>query len=65
MEVADKNLVVLPDICITCDDCFRIECQLCRTCYTDDWRVVLTQSFLEHHNKMDYKRIFPPSIVSI
>ncbi|XP_043482930.1 probable tubulin polyglutamylase ttll-15 [Leptopilina heterotoma] len=62
MEVADKNLVVLPEICNNCNDCFRIECQICRKCYTDDWRRVLSQSFLEHHNKMDYRRIFPPPI---
>lgn len=65
MEVADKNLVVLPEICKNCEDCFRVECQICRSCFTDDWRIVLSQSFLEHHNKMDYKRIFPPLIVSI
>ncbi|KAJ8670438.1 hypothetical protein QAD02_001697 [Eretmocerus hayati] len=62
MIIADKNLVVLPEICSTCDDCFKIECQLCRPCFTDETRQILAQSYWEHHNKMDYLRVFPPAI---
>ena len=65
MIVADKNLVVLPEMCAECDDCFRVECQLCRHCFTDEVRITLEQSYWEHHNKMDYQRIFPPPIVSL
>ncbi|KAK0164388.1 hypothetical protein PV328_003024 [Microctonus aethiopoides] len=62
VEVADKNLVVLPSMCSMCTDCFRVECLLCKTCFTDEMRLILTQSYIEHQNKMDYKRIFPPAI---
>ena len=64
MIVTDKNLVVLPEVCSDCEDCFRVECQLCRPCFTDETRVTLAQSYWEHHNKMDFLRIFPPPIVS-
>lgn len=63
MIVADKNLVVLPEVCEKCDDCFRVECQLCKPCYTDEIKEILAQSYWEHHNKMDYYRVFPPAIV--
>ncbi|XP_032664679.1 probable tubulin polyglutamylase ttll-15 [Odontomachus brunneus] len=62
MEVADKNIVVLPELCRECDDCFRVECQLCRPCFTPETRLILSQSYLEHQNRMDFQRIFPPSI---
>ncbi|XP_072743716.1 probable tubulin polyglutamylase ttll-15 [Anoplolepis gracilipes] len=62
MEVANKNIVVLPELCKECEDCFRIECQLCRPCYTLETKLILSQSYLEHHNQMDFLRIFPPSI---
>ena len=65
MIVADKNLVVLPEMCSDCDDCFRVECLLCRPCFTDEMKVTLEQTYWEHHNKMDYLRIFPPPIVSL
>ena len=64
MIVADKNLVVLPDVCSNCDDCFMVECQLCKPCYTEETRLTLVQSYWEHQNKMDYLRVFPPAIVS-
>ncbi|XP_043255676.1 probable tubulin polyglutamylase ttll-15 isoform X1 [Colletes gigas] len=62
MMVADKNLVVLPELCAECEDCFRIECQLCSPCFTDETRLILSQSYLEHQNKMDFHRVFPPAI---
>ncbi|XP_058799666.1 probable tubulin polyglutamylase ttll-15 [Phymastichus coffea] len=62
MITADKNLVVLPDICSECDDCFKVECQLCKPCFTEEMKLTLTQSYWEHQNKMDYLRIFPPPI---
>ncbi|XP_011633748.1 tubulin polyglutamylase TTLL6 isoform X1 [Pogonomyrmex barbatus] len=65
MEIANKNIVVLPELCKKChNDCFRIECQLCRPCFTSETKVILMQSYLEHQNRMDFQRIFPPSIVS-
>lgn len=65
MEVANKNLMVLPKLCIECDDCFRVECQLCSPCFTTETKSILSQSYLEHQNKMDFQRIFPPPIVSL
>ncbi|EFN86381.1 Tubulin polyglutamylase TTLL6 [Harpegnathos saltator] len=62
MEVADKNIVVLPELCRECEDCFRVECQLCRQCFTPEMQLILSQSYLEHQNRMDFQRIFPPSI---
>ncbi|XP_053986178.1 probable tubulin polyglutamylase ttll-15 [Hylaeus volcanicus] len=62
MVVADKNLVVLPQLCTECNDCFRVECQLCRPCFTAETKLILSQSYLEHQNKMDFQRVFPPSI---
>lgn len=64
MEIANKNLVVLPELCKECDDCFRVECQLCRPCFMPKMRLILSQSYLEHQNQMDFQRIFPPPIVS-
>ncbi|XP_043684565.1 probable tubulin polyglutamylase ttll-15 isoform X2 [Vespula pensylvanica] len=63
MEVATKNLVVLPEFCADCKDCFIIECQLCSPCFTSETKVILSQSYKEHQNKMDFQRIFPPPIV--
>nr|XP_031833556.1 probable tubulin polyglutamylase ttll-15 isoform X2 [Nomia melanderi] len=62
MMVADKNLVVLPKLCAECNDCFRVECQLCRPCFTTETKLILSQSYLEHQNKMDFQRVFPPPI---
>ncbi|XP_076547263.1 tubulin tyrosine ligase-like 15 [Osmia lignaria lignaria] len=62
MEVADKNLMVLPELCIECNDCFRVECQLCSPCFTTETKSILSQSYLEHQNKMNFQRIFPPPI---
>ncbi|KAF7991959.1 hypothetical protein HCN44_010760 [Aphidius gifuensis] len=64
IEVADKNIAVLPDVCLKCDDCFRVECQICKPCFTDEMRQILGQCYTEHQNKMDYKRIFPPKITN-
>lgn len=63
MEVADKNIMVLPELCIECNDCFRVECQLCSPCFTPEIKMIFSQSYLEHQNKMDFQRIFPPPIV--
>lgn len=64
MEVANKNIVVLPELCKECENCFRIECQLCRPCHTLETKLILSQSYLERQNQMDFQRIFPPPIVS-
>ncbi|XP_057337898.1 probable tubulin polyglutamylase ttll-15 [Microplitis mediator] len=63
IEVADKNLVVFPEICSKCTDCVSIQCKLCKSCFTEELRLILGQSYIEHQNKMDYKRIFPPNTI--
>ncbi|EZA51935.1 hypothetical protein DMN91_006979 [Ooceraea biroi] len=62
MEVASKNIVVLPELCKECDDCFRVECQLCKPCFTPETKLILSQTYLERQNQMDFYRIFPPPI---
>ncbi|XP_076656663.1 tubulin tyrosine ligase-like 15 [Halictus rubicundus] len=62
MMVADKNLVVLPELCAKCNDCFHVECQLCKPCFTTETKLVLSQSYNEQQNKMDFQRVFPPPI---
>ncbi|XP_003395797.2 probable tubulin polyglutamylase ttll-15 [Bombus terrestris] len=62
MEVAEKNIMVLPELCIECNDCFHVECQLCSPCFTPETKLILSQSYLENQNKMDFQRIFPPPI---
>ncbi|XP_020287030.1 tubulin polyglutamylase TTLL7 isoform X2 [Pseudomyrmex gracilis] len=62
MQVANKNIVVLPELCKECADCFRVECQLCRPCFTPETELILSRSYLEHQNQMDFQRIFPPPI---
>ncbi|XP_043485453.1 probable tubulin polyglutamylase ttll-15 [Polistes fuscatus] len=64
MEVASKNLAVLPHICTTCHDCLKMECQLCIPCMTEETKHILIQSYKEHQNKLDFQRIFPPSPLS-
>ncbi|XP_015178148.1 PREDICTED: tubulin polyglutamylase TTLL6 [Polistes dominula] len=64
IEVANKNLAVLPQICTTCQDCFKVECQLCISCMTEEIKQILIQSYKEHQNKLDFQRIFPPSPLS-
>lgn len=62
MEVATKNIVVLPELCTECDECFRVECQLCKPCFTPEMKLILSRSYLEHQNQMDFRRVFPPPI---
>ncbi|KAG5887696.1 hypothetical protein JTB14_002017 [Gonioctena quinquepunctata] len=63
MLVSDKNLAVFPKECnsnICRDSCVSPDCHLCKPCLSPDTRQYLVQSFKEHLNKGDCKRIFPP-----
>lgn len=66
MEVPEKNLMVYGDECSNdaCNECGGLECALCRHCLTDHSVRILKESYLEHVNRVDCKRIFPPSFVS-
>ncbi|KAF2901432.1 hypothetical protein ILUMI_04756 [Ignelater luminosus] len=65
MQVADKNIVVFPTECnsSTCrTSCVSPLCQLCRPCLSDETKMTLKQAYIEHVNRGDCKRIFPPSM---
>lgn len=66
MEVSDKNLMVFGDECSEqqCDGCNPPHCAVCKHCLTARNLVTLKHSYLEYINRVDYKRIFPPKIVS-
>lgn len=66
MQVDDKNIAVLADECshpLCQEGCTSPMCQLCRHCLTPEMKVVFTSSYLEHRNKGDFKRVFPPMMV--
>lgn len=68
MMSSDKNLVVDAEKCVrnNCDiDCKNPECLLCNTCLSGKEYRILEQTYREHVNKMDMKRVFPKPIVSI
>lgn len=68
MMSSDKNIVVNVDKCVesNCDiNCKKAECALCNTCLTGKEYRILENSYREHVNKMDMKRVFPKPIVSM
>lgn len=64
MEVTLKNLMVYPEKCVSeeCNSCFSSECQLCLKCLSREAIDYLKASYIEHNNRQDCKRIFPPSM---
>ncbi|XP_069689786.1 probable tubulin polyglutamylase ttll-15 isoform X1 [Periplaneta americana] len=63
MQVTDKNLAVFPDVCASklCrSSCVSPDCQLCKPCLTPETVDVLKDAYMEHINRQDCKRIFPP-----
>ncbi|KAL1129613.1 hypothetical protein AAG570_012558, partial [Ranatra chinensis] len=61
--ITDKNIVVTPSECAKCSSCVLPECQLCLTCLTPESKLNLKDAYLEHINKRDFKRVFPPTKV--
>ncbi|XP_039283068.1 probable tubulin polyglutamylase ttll-15 [Nilaparvata lugens] len=64
MEVLAKNVMVYEKECFSpkCDGCMSPECQLCRSCLTPNQLGVLQRAYIEHNNRKDCKRAFPPSM---
>jgi tubulin monoglycylase TTLL15 len=66
MQVTDKNLMVFPAVCarkLCRSSCMSPDCQLCRPCLTPETVDVLKAAYMEHINRQDCKRIFPPHMV--
>ena len=66
MQVTEKNLMVFPAVCarkLCCSSCMSPDCQLCRPCLTPETMDVLKAAYMEHMNRQDCKRIFPPHMV--
>ncbi|KAJ1528388.1 hypothetical protein ONE63_006803 [Megalurothrips usitatus] len=61
MQVNSKQIGVYPEICGTrCETCLSPECQICQRCLTDEMRTSLQQAYLEHVNRHECRRVFPP-----
>ncbi|GFG31355.1 hypothetical protein Cfor_12923 [Coptotermes formosanus] len=63
MQVTEKNLMVFPAVCarrLCRSSCMSPDCQLCRPCLTPETMYVLKAAYMEHVNRHDCKRIFPP-----
>lgn len=67
MEVSTKNLMVYPDHCLSddCHNCYSPRCQLCLKCLSREALQYLKASYIEHNNRQDCKRIFPPSMINV
>lgn len=68
MQVAEKDLHVFPDECISerCsrpNACEDSQCHLCRHCLSTEEIGYLTPAFLEHTNRHMCRRIFPRPVL--
>ncbi|KAK5647638.1 hypothetical protein RI129_002530 [Pyrocoelia pectoralis] len=67
MRVADKNIMVFPNECHSANcrqSCTSPICELCRPCLSERNRNNFLRTYLEHVNKGDCKRIYPPPMKS-
>ncbi|KAK3093406.1 hypothetical protein FSP39_015196 [Pinctada imbricata] len=63
MRVSDKDITVFPEWCIQkrcLRDCKAPRCQMCHQCYTMEMKKTLKYAVLEHINKGQCTRVFPP-----
>ncbi|KAE8751460.1 hypothetical protein FOCC_FOCC001707 [Frankliniella occidentalis] len=61
MQVNSKQTGVYPEICGTrCETCMAPECQICQRCLTADMKHTLESAYLEHINRHECRRVFPP-----
>lgn len=66
MQVNSKQTGVYPEICGTrCETCMAPECQICQRCLTADMKHTLESAYLEHINRHECRRVFPPPMVSV
>lgn len=66
MQVTEKNLMVFPSMCarkLCHNSCVSPDCQLCKPCLTPETLGVLKTAYMEHVNRQDCKRVFPPHMV--
>jgi tubulin monoglycylase TTLL15 len=66
MLSTEKNVMVNADICgrLPCSEsCAPVECQLCKSCLSDNDIANLHKAYREHVNRGDTKRIFPIKII--
>lgn len=64
MQVNSKQLGVYPEICGTrCETCMAPECQICQGCLTEEMHSTLQAAYLEHVNRHECRRVFPPPMV--
>ncbi|KAB0804348.1 hypothetical protein PPYR_01318 [Photinus pyralis] len=63
MRVADKNIMVYPDECnsaLCSSSCISPMCGLCRPCLSPENKRNFLRAYLEHMNRGECKRIYPP-----
>lgn len=62
-----KELSVYPELCSSdyCKNCLRQICHVCVFCLSPDAITTLKRSYIEHVNRRDCIRLFPPEMVSI
>lgn len=66
MIIVDQDLAVDPKICtsdLCTKSCTDERCQLCVPCLTDRDRFELQNSYNEHLNRGNTRRLFPPAFV--
>ena len=56
--VTTKQVTMNYTVCSTCINCER-ECKLCPSCTSEEDLDILQEAYLEHVNRMDFRRVFP------
>jgi hypothetical protein len=67
MTLGLGSIEVAPEICANypCSESCEKGCELCAQCLSEDQKTVMKLAYLEHMNLGEFKRIFPPSNVSL
>ena len=61
-RVSNKDLSVSFDLCSSEDcnlSCKKAKCESCYFCLSDEFKVILKRSYLEHLNRYNHKRLLP------
>jgi hypothetical protein len=56
--ITKKQVYMNYTVCSTCIDCERT-CKLCPACTSEEDLDVLQEAYLEHVNRIDFRRVFP------
>ncbi|XP_033096623.1 probable tubulin polyglutamylase ttll-15 isoform X2 [Anneissia japonica] len=64
MRVSLRDIQTDPEACSSeeCKGCHEVKCQLCNRCLNNEVRNALSDSFLEHLNRRQMKRVYPESL---